>query len=130
MKLFVDECPSPQLAQWLNETGFHEALHPLHAGRRGEPDHLVLRRCIAEQRVVVTQNARDFRGLVGREEGHPGLIVLPPAGRDQTWRLLMKAIAFLAGDGEPGWGIANHVLEVDIEGGFALYPLYRQGRDR
>jgi predicted nuclease of predicted toxin-antitoxin system len=39
VKLFVDESLSPQIAERLNKTGLHDAIHPLHVGRRGEPDH-------------------------------------------------------------------------------------------
>jgi hypothetical protein len=45
-----DECLSPQLAVRLNATGCYDAVHPLHVGRRGEPDYRVLERCIAEDR--------------------------------------------------------------------------------
>jgi len=75
---------SPQLAVRLSGTGKHDAVHPLHLGRRGEPDHKVLQRCIDEDRVIVTQNARDFRRLVSGAEIHPGLIILPALDREGT----------------------------------------------
>ena len=81
MKLFIDECLSPQIALRLSRTGRHDAVHPLHVGRRGERDPRVLERCIAEDRVVVTGNARDFRRLVGDADIHPGLIILPALDR-------------------------------------------------
>ncbi len=31
MKLFIDECLSPQLAARLNAAGRHDAVHPLHS---------------------------------------------------------------------------------------------------
>jgi predicted nuclease of predicted toxin-antitoxin system len=77
VKLFIDECLSPQLATRLNATGRYDAVHPLHVGRRGEPDHRIVEWCIAEDRIIVTENARDFRRLIGRSELHPGLIILP-----------------------------------------------------
>jgi hypothetical protein len=46
--LFIDECLSPQLALRLNRTGRHDAVHPLHIGRRREPDHRVLAWCAAK----------------------------------------------------------------------------------
>ena len=76
MQFFIDECISPQIAARLNESGHHSAVHPRDIGRRGDPDHVVLRNAIAEDRIIVTENARDFRGLVGKEELHPGLIIL------------------------------------------------------
>ena len=69
--------PSPILARRLNESGDHEAVHPLDVGRRGERDDQVFARCIAEGRVIVTENARDFRKIVGNVELHCGLILLP-----------------------------------------------------
>jgi predicted nuclease of predicted toxin-antitoxin system len=84
VRFFIDECLSPQLAIRLNNTGRHDAVHPLHVGRRGEPDHRVLAWCIAEDRITVTENARDFRHLIGKTELHPGLIILPSVDREGT----------------------------------------------
>lgn len=130
MRLFIDECLSPQLALRLNQTGLHDAVHPLHVGRRGEPDHLVLAWCIAEDRVIVTENARDFRRLVGRVELHPGLIILPSIDRDGTWRLLQAAIAFVESRGDPMGIMLNHALEVATTGEMTLSPLPRVPGDK
>ena len=67
MRLFIDECLSPQIARELNASGEHVAEHPLDFGGRGDPDHRVLQRCLARGLVIVTENARDFRALVGVE---------------------------------------------------------------
>lgn len=116
MRLFIDECLSPQLAIRLNATGRHDAVHPLHVGRRGQPDHGVLAWCIAEDRVIVTRNGRDFRRLVGNTEIHPGLIILPSLDREGTWALLQAALAFLESRGEPIDVMVNHVLEIEESG--------------
>jgi predicted nuclease of predicted toxin-antitoxin system len=123
VKLFIDESLSPQLALRLNAGGRYDAIHPLHAGRRGEPDHRVLARCIDEDRVIVTQNARDFRKLAGQTELHPGLIVLPSIDREGTWFLLEAALAYLEGHGNPMDVMLNHVLEVEATGAMTLWPL-------
>jgi predicted nuclease of predicted toxin-antitoxin system len=81
VRFFIDECLSPQIARRLNESGQHDAVHPLDIGRRGEADSIVVARCIAEDRIIVTENARDFRKLVARETIHPGLIVMPCVDR-------------------------------------------------
>jgi predicted nuclease of predicted toxin-antitoxin system len=57
VRLFIDESLSPLLATRLNDTGSQDAIHPLYVGRRGEPDHRVLEQCIAEDRMIITQNA-------------------------------------------------------------------------
>ena len=123
MRLFIDECLSPRLALRLNQTGQHDAVHPLHIGRRREPDHRVLAWCIAEDRVIVTENGRDFRSLVGRIELHSGLIILPSIDREGTWRLLQAAIVFLEGQGDPMNLMVNHVMDIATTGEIVLTPL-------
>ncbi len=125
MRLFIDESLSPQLATRLNLKGRYEAVHPLHVGRRGEPDHRVLASCIAEDRIIVTQNARDFRKLVGQVEIHPGLIILPSIDREGTWLLLEAAIGFLEARGNPIDVMLNQVLEVEVSGAMMLVLLSR-----
>ena len=123
MKLFIDECLSPQLATRLNATGLYDAVHPRHVGRRGAPDHRVLEWCIAEDRVIVTENARDFRRLIGRVQVHPGLIILPAIDREGTWTLLRTALAFLEARGNAADAMVNHVLEVDESGAITFVAL-------
>jgi predicted nuclease of predicted toxin-antitoxin system len=126
VRLFIDESLSPLLALRLNAKGGYDAVHPLHAGRRGEPDHRVLASCIAQDRIIVTQNARDFRKLVGQVEIHPGLIILPSIDREGTWRLLEAAIAYLEARGDPIDVMLNHVLEVETVDTMTLAPLPRE----
>lgn len=123
MRLFVDECLSPRIATRLNETARHDAVHPLHVGRRGEPDHQILARCIAEDRVIVTENGRDFRQLVAGADLHPGLMILPSISREETWRLLQAAIAFVEARGDPMNEMVNHVLEIDMAGTITFSPI-------
>ena len=123
MRLFIDECLSPQMARQLNTSGEHVAEHPLDFGGRGAPDHRVLQRCIARGLVIVTENARDFRALVGAEELHPGLIILPCVGRERAFALLQAAIAYVEAMEDAMDAMVNHVLEVDAEGAIRHYPL-------
>jgi predicted nuclease of predicted toxin-antitoxin system len=114
VRLFIDECLSPTLARRLNESGEHDAVHPLDIGRRGERDDIVIERCLVEDRVIVTENARDFRMLLGKVDLHPGLIILPAIDRDGTWRMLGKVIDFLNARGDPMKIMVNHVAEIDL----------------
>ena len=123
MRLFLDECLSPRIAQALNETGDHVAIHPRDSGGLGQTDHSVLARCIQEDLVIATENARDFRALVAGEDIHPGLIVLPCLDRDTSSALIMSAIDFLEKRGDPMDVMVNHVLEVEKGGQMRLYPL-------
>ena len=63
MRFFIDECVSPPLSHHLNKLGLHDAIHPRDRGRLREPDRVVFARAIAEDRIVVTENAEDFRKL-------------------------------------------------------------------
>ena len=124
MRLFIDECLSPQMARRLNESGNHIAEHPLDFGGRGSPDYRVLQRCIARGLVIVTENALDFRAPVEAEEIYPGLIVLPRVGRDRSFALLQAAIDYLhAMDGEDMDIMINHVIEVDAHQAIRYFPL-------
>ena len=124
MRLFIDECLSPEIARRLNASGAHVAEHPLDFGGRGAPDYRVLQRCIERGLVIVTENAVDFRTLVGAVEIHPGLIVLPCVGRDKSFALLQAAFDFLeAMDDEAMEVMINHVIEVDVEGAIRIFPL-------
>ena len=123
MRLFLDECLSPKIAQVLNSEGIHVALHPRDFGGLGASDHHVLARCVEQDLVLVTVNARDFRALVSTQEVHPGLIILPSVGRERSEALLRDAIGFLSGYGNPMDVIVNHVLEVSSEAKMTLLKL-------
>jgi predicted nuclease of predicted toxin-antitoxin system len=124
VKLFIDECLSPDYAIRLGQLG-HDAVHPLHIGRRGELDHTVAARCIAEDRAIVTENIGDFKELLGREAIHPGLIALPHGAKEEVWALLEMAIAFLEGEGgDPMDHLVNACLEF-VDGRVMLTPLPR-----
>jgi len=123
VKLFIDECLSPDYATRLNARG-HDAVHPLHVGRRGQLDHTVVAICIAEDRAIVTENIGDFKMLLGAEEVHPGLIALPQGGKEQVWTMLETAIAFLEGvGGDPMDNLVNACLAF-IDGQPVLTPLF------
>ncbi len=113
MRLFIDECLSPNFAIELARLG-HDAIHPLHVGRRGQLDHTVKEACIAEDRVIVTENVGDFKALLGREPIHPGLIALPQTSRTHGWSLIVSAIFFLEARGDdPMDAMVNHCIEFE-----------------
>lgn len=110
------------LADLLNAEG-HVATALRDVGGLSKPDYKVLRRCIAGDFVLVTQNARDFRNLAGREEIHPGLIILPNLDRPGTETLLRQAIANLSDCGEPMDLMVNKVLEMAEDGSLRIDDL-------
>ena len=101
MRLFLDECLSPEIGQALNAEGAHTLIHPRAVGALGAPDRHIVARRIERDLVLVTANARDFRALVAAEDIHPGPIVLPSLDRARSEALLRAAIDFLSTQGDP-----------------------------
>ncbi|MDE0407188.1 MAG: DUF5615 family PIN-like protein [Alphaproteobacteria bacterium] len=126
MRLFLDECLSPAIAGAINRQGVHLAMHPRDFGGLGQPDHAVLQRCLDEDLVLVTANARDFRALVASKDVHPGLIILPCLDRRESGTLLRAAIRYLSELGDPTQVMVNHVLEVSTSTEIALFQLTRK----
>lgn len=122
MHRLLDECISPRVAEPLRAEGHHVV--PLRdVDGLGDPDYKVLRRRIDGDFVLVTQDARDFRKLIGKEDVHPGLIILPNLDRHQTQALLRQAIDYLVGCGNPVDLMVNRVLEVSENGALRIEDL-------
>lgn len=123
MRLFLDECLSPRVANELMVEDGYYVVHPRNQGGLGEADHTVLARCVADDLIIVTENARDFRALAARADIHPGMIILPCLDRIAAKDLLKTAIAHLRTLGNPSNIMVNRVLEVEADGAFELYDL-------
>lgn len=123
MQIFIDECLSPSLAKELNDTGQHICQHPRDFRGRGAPDHVMLARCIEHSLTIVTQNAKDFKTLVGQQEIHPGLIILPCVGKARSRDLLNRVLDHLYAIGEPNAVMINKVLEINSTGSIRMTTL-------
>jgi predicted nuclease of predicted toxin-antitoxin system len=125
VRFFIDECISPTLSQHLNSEGLHDAIHPRDRGRLRDPDHVVFARAIEEDRIIVTENADDFRKLAGAVDLHPGLIILPSVARAEAQHLMDLAIAHLIEtEGErPQDLLVNSVLTITPDGAVRIDPL-------
>jgi predicted nuclease of predicted toxin-antitoxin system len=125
VRFFIDECISPSLSRHLNRDGAHDAIHPRDRGRLREPDHVVFALAVAQDRILVTENADDFRKLAGSADLHPGLIILPSVARDEAQRLMDLIIAHLNDIGieRPQDRLVNSVLSVSSNGDIRIDPL-------
>jgi predicted nuclease of predicted toxin-antitoxin system len=127
VRLFIDENLSPRLVSVGHDRGY-DVTCARDRNLLGRADREILNLCVAEDRVCVTNNADDFRELVGSVELHAGLIVLPNVARDRQFQLLDAALAFIereAADGgqEPRDLMVNHVVELDPAGTAELCEL-------
>ena len=120
MRFLIDECLTPDLVAVAREAG-HEARHVAHVGRAGWQDWNIVRYAGADDFILVTNNASDYRRLYAAEPLHAGLVILiPNVGRALQQRLFRGALDQLATIGEP----VNQVLEVDLAGDEMTFALY------
>ena len=118
-RLLVDECLHTSLTELAHRAG-HEAYHVVWLGKAGAPD-AELRDLILERELTfVTNNARDFRRLLGAAELHPGLIIILPNVTPTTQRALFGIV--LRRLPELG-SLINKVVEVDRDGAVTVYDL-------
>jgi predicted nuclease of predicted toxin-antitoxin system len=81
VKALLDEQLSPRIAELLRSRG-HDAHSVVdRTDLAGRSDRAILEAAVAEERVVITNNVKDFRPLaaerLARGESHAGLILLP-----------------------------------------------------
>jgi hypothetical protein len=118
MRLYLDDdSASSQLAQLLRREG-HDVQVPLDVGLGGEDDAVHLTRAVADCRVCLSGNERDFRilhNLVMQVGGHhPGILIVCRENnprRDLTPRGIVNAIKNLVAANIPlvdQFVIVNH----------------------
>jgi predicted nuclease of predicted toxin-antitoxin system len=127
VKLFVDENLSPALANVCHEAGY-EATCSRDRGMLGRADHEVLAFAEAENAVIVTNDATDFRELCAAEEVHPGLIVLANTAREKSEQLLMSALRHIETraaheEVSPRDFMLNRAVEVELDGTCTDYEI-------
>jgi hypothetical protein len=139
MKLLIDECLSPKLAELARMRGHFEASHVAWIGKLGWKDWLLKDPILAGDWTFVTRNSADFRGprtspgskgQYATVELHAGLICLNgPVGmnRELQLKLFGRALDDLERDGD----LVNQVLEVSIQepGGEVELLRYRLPKD-
>lgn len=120
MRFLIDECLSLDLAGEAHQAGF-EAYHLAHVGRAGWKDWNVAALALAQDMVVVTNNASDFRALYRRQQLHSGLVlIIPNVDRQTETRLFGHALARLRRFPD----LVNRVMEIDLDRGQTKTRLY------
>lgn len=116
MKLILDEHYSPTIAAQLRERGHDVVAVAERRELRHLPDDELLRRARREQRVVVTENVRDFMVLhhafLDRGETHPGMLFTSPHKFPRRMAAVGPLIAALAAFVEDHAG--SRTLESDM----------------
>ena len=131
MKLFVDENLSPTLVRTAQARGV-DTTSTRDRGKLGLPDHAILAICMAEDRILVTENDGDFRVLCNRAGLHSGLILVPCVALRDQQRLLLACLDHIEARASAAMTelrdyMVNRVIEIDVEGGIADSPLPDSG---
>jgi predicted nuclease of predicted toxin-antitoxin system len=96
VKLWFDEDLSPTLVQVARDHGL-EATCNRDRGVLGHKDAQLRQLAQAQDYILVTDNASDFRPMYTRDDFHPGLIVVPAGdGRACQQQLTHAVIAWIA----------------------------------
>ena len=114
VKLLVDENLSPWVAERLRVEDGLDAVHVRERGLLGDPDHVVMSRAMAEDRIVVTSNVADFEKLAHASEVHPGLVLVEDGqlARAEQLQVLRAAVRLLEGERD----LVNRALRVWLDG--------------
>lgn len=123
MRFPLDECLSPSYIRELAARGYADAIRPTHIGLKGTRDDLVLARALADDRIVITSNARDFRKLLQQMPIHPGAVVVEHLTRKRSWDLIQLALAFIELQPHPADYMVNRVVEVSVTADVRPYLL-------
>jgi predicted nuclease of predicted toxin-antitoxin system len=116
LRLLLDENVSPSIVQPLLMAG-HDVYHVRDRGLIGRPDHVIWRRAVDEDRVLVTINARDFVRLAQREALHGGLLTFPSGARPtEQLTLVLQGLEHLAMELARGQDVMNRWLDVAGDG--------------
>ncbi len=123
VKLLVDECLSHTYVQRLAERGYPDAIHPIHVGMRRARDDQLTARALAEDRVIISSNAKDFRRLLAVSGLHPGAILIEQTDLETTWGQIVDALAHIEWQQDPDDYMVNRVVEVSTSDGVRAYHL-------
>ena len=114
MKFLIDECLSPELVAIARARGHGESTHVTWLGMRSRKDWSIVRRAVTDGYVLVTNNATDFRALLGREEVHAGLVCINMAASLMSLEVQRRLFA-LALDRLGGREPINELLEITLD---------------
>ncbi|MCW7541851.1 DUF5615 family PIN-like protein [Aquabacterium sp. A7-Y] len=132
MRLFIDECLSPELVEVAIAAGYPESTCSRNRGLQGFKDWRLMTVVVSGDYTFVTHNSRDFRGagasapggLHARQDIHAGLICLNsyfPMDLERQHRLFELALSELGSMSD----LTNQALEIfEYEDGTVIAQVY------
>jgi predicted nuclease of predicted toxin-antitoxin system len=125
MKFLIDEDLSPRVARYLCEHFCLDAIAVRDRGLLGATDPEVLDYALAEDRILVTANIRDFEKVAGLMEVHAGIVMVREGDLlvVEQIELIGNVVRVLAGEFDRGKDLVNRVLYISISGTATLEDL-------
>jgi predicted nuclease of predicted toxin-antitoxin system len=120
-RFLIDENLSVKLPELAHKRGF-EASHVAHLGLREWKDWNILGLIEAQNWVLVTNNAIEFRARYRKIARHPGVIFLLPSVRREQQILLFEAAL---DDIEKNTDVVNQALDVALAENVIVIRRYR-----
>lgn len=109
LRFLIDECVSPLLAGLAREQGF-DATHVNWVRLNRTRDQIISVFAVAEDYVLVTNNAVDYRPIYRALDVHPGLVIILPSVR-RTEQLGLFAVVLDRLNRERD--LVNKLVEID-----------------
>lgn len=112
VRFLIDECLTPRLTQLVYEHGYVGS-HVNSTGLGGQTDRVVANFAVEAGRILVTNNARDYRSIYRTFNRHPGLIViLPSASAARQIELMTRVLEFIEREAI----IVDQLVQIDRSG--------------
>ena len=118
VQFIFDECVTPRLVRAAGDAGYF-GIHVAAIGWASMSDDLICARAIESNRILVTNNGRDFRRLYRRFRHHPGLLILlPSVGWKEQVTLFEKLLRYIENEDK----VVDRVLEIRRDGTITVLP--------
>src|SRR5262249_2154890 len=121
LKLLLDENISPKVGEQLRRDGV-DAIGVRDRGLLEAEDHVVLKKALAEERILVTKNVGDFEKLACAYAIHAGIVFLEDGDmdRDEQLRVIRLVVNHLKEETD----FVNRILRVATDGAmtFEQFP--------
>lgn len=123
-RLLIDVCLTAALPEYLLHHLGIDAIRVDNALPMNAADRDIVALAREQDRMIVTENAEDFRRLAENNPGHPGLIVIAASvGKANQLHLVRIAVEKILADAEKGRTYKGHVYDVAADGRIRRYKL-------
>ncbi len=123
-RLLIDACLTAALPEYLRHHLGIDAIRSDAVLPQNAPDKEVVAFAREQGRVIVTENAEDFRDLAESNPGHPGLVIIAGGvGKARQIELVHTAVERILLDAAQGSSVAGWVYDVAADGHVRRYRL-------